>query len=619
MKYIILFVFFTSAHLFAQQSMFKIIENDKIGYINNKGAVIIPPVYNNGTDFANGVAAVRQDGLYGIIDSLGNYIAKPKYDYIYEFYNGLTEATLHGKKQVLNTRGDKVLDDQYKSIYLINDSLYRVKTKSDKWGIYNISTHKYTIDTTYTYISEFVDGIAIANSQTDKEPEYCSSLIDNNGNTILPTGKYAINPYVNGIARVGIKNHENKLISGAIDAKGNLLFKYENKNQTYISTDFTDGYAVVNLYKYWIPEKNGIISDSSKSYDGYIDLKGNVVFNDTLFPYCHEFSNKRAFIKKKSGNYMMIDTNFKIVGDSIYDDVLDKKFKSDYAIVKVNDYWGVIDTMGYFKVKPQFDEIDDVGIIDNYLFYRTYNDTEYYYGIATIKDEIILKPIMQDFDRSGFHDGLLKAIVNNRLTYIDTQGNIIWQQKLSKQPKPLNIDYMMNGYFWAYQTDKRKDYNGWAESENFPKKVNKETFPKNKLSLIIDTTKKALFADEYYGCKIYIANTTKGNKIFNAQDSRLDMKLQALDSTGNWKDIEYLRSSWCGNSYHTITLKQNEYWEFTMPLYEGAIKTKIRAKLDYLEGKNTVTLYSNTIDASVNPAQFTIQLPHISLGLMDPY
>jgi len=620
MKYIILFVIFTSANLFAQQSLFKIIEDGKIGYINNKGAIIIPAVYNNGTDFTNGYAAVRQGGLYGVIDSLGKYVVQPKYDYIHETHKGLIAAVLNGKSQVLNFKGENAFDADHKSVRFVEENLYMVETKSGKWGVYNINTHKYTIDTIYSYISEFENGIAVANSKTNKEPDYCSSLIDNNGNTILPKGQYAIDPFVNGIAKVDIKNPDKKRISGAIDTKGTLLFKYENKNHSYISTDFTDGYAIMHLYKYWIPEKKGIISDSSKAYDGYIDLKGNVVFNDTLFPYCNEFSNKRAFIKKKSGNYMMIDTNFKIVGDSIYDDVIDKKFKNGYAIVKVNDYWGVIDTTGSFKVTPHFDEIDDAGIIDNYLFYKIYNDTEYYYGVAILNDEIIIKPVMQDYDRSGFHNGVLKALVNNRLTYFDCQGNIIWQQKTSpNKPGPLNIDFMMDGYFTAYQTDKRNDYNGWAESDNFPKIISKGNFIKNKLSVIIDPAQKALFADAYYGCKLYVANTTKGDKIFDAQDSRLDIKLQALDAAGIWKDVEYLRSSWCGNSYHSLTLKGNEYWEFTMPLYEGAIKTKIRAALSYIEDKKTKTLYSNSIDGQVNPGQFSVQQPHTSLGLMDPY
>jgi hypothetical protein len=97
---------------------------------------------------------------------------------------------------------------------------------------------------------------------------------------------------------------------------------------------------------------------------------------------------------------------------------------------------------------------------------------------------------------------------------------------------------------------------------------------------------------------------------------------------GIWKDIEYLPSSWCGNSYHTLTLEKMNYWAFTTPKYEGEIKTKLRIELKYLDPKEKsgkrrnrkeMTIYSNEFEGSINPGQFWNKQPYYPNGIMDPY
>ena len=115
---------------------------------------------------------------------------------------------------------------------------------------------------------------------------------------------------------------------------------------------------------------------------------------------------------------------------------------------------------------------------------------------------------------------------------------------------------------------------------------------------------------------------------FNAQDSRLHMKVQALNSKGEWKDIEYLPRSWCGNSYHTLTLEPNNFWTFLTPIYEGDFKTKLRIELKHIDSedksekswkKKEITIYSNEYEGSINPGQFWRKQDYYPGGIMDPY
>ena len=107
--------------------------------------------------------------------------------------------------------------------------------------------------------------------------------------------------------------------------------------------------------------------------------------------------------------------------------------------------------------------------------------------------------------------------------------------------------------------------------------------------------------------------------------------MQALDEHGNWLDIEYVPHYGCGNSFHTVSLKSDEYWSFVMPVYTGGFKTKLRVALKYLpkathdvdlfdlvDSGAVETIYSESYEGSINPAQFWRERGVYYPGGMDP-
>lgn len=191
-----------------------------------------------------------------------------------------------------------------------------------------------------------------------------------------------------------------------------------------------------------------------------------------------------------------------------------------------------------------------------------------------------------------------------------------------KSLEDLNIDFMLRGYFYAgSKIEDKNALGGFGSSENFPKALASNiSFPQGKISLIALTDEETVFAEKYKGIKLLLVNTTDQQAAFSASDSRLYIVQEAIDRDGKWKPVEYLPSSWCGNSYHTVFLGANEYWEFAAARFTGEFKTKLRFRLDEQKSKTkTMTIYSNEFDGSVNAKQFTVQQGHKPTSIMDPY
>jgi hypothetical protein len=185
--------------------------------------------------------------------------------------------------------------------------------------------------------------------------------------------------------------------------------------------------------------------------------------------------------------------------------------------------------------------------------------------------------------------------------------------------KNINVNYMIRGYFYAASSIKDTNaFGGFGGSYNYPKPVNDKmniAVTADKVLLYIDTFSKASFASGYEGFKMFVTNVSKQTIAFPASDSRLSMIAEVF-TDGKWQPIEYLPSSWCGNSYHTVFLQAKEYWEFTVPKYYGKHKVQLRYRL---QGSQKEVWYSNEIIAFINKKQLTEKQGHSPNGIMDPY
>lgn len=182
---------------------------------------------------------------------------------------------------------------------------------------------------------------------------------------------------------------------------------------------------------------------------------------------------------------------------------------------------------------------------------------------------------------------------------------------------PANFDSMLRGYCFA--GNKTRDTNalgGYGGSGNLPIQLTGSQKNGEGLTLEIIEDENAVFTEAYEGIIVRLVNYGDQQESIQASDSRIGIIQEALDKDGQWKAIEYLPSSWCGNSRHNVYLDAAHYWNFKAPKYSGEYETKLRFALVL---KNGITLHSRTYNGSINKMQFLEKQGHQRISIMDPY
>lgn len=135
----------------------------KAGYIDRLGNTVIPPRFQDAFPFRNGVAAVRQNGLWGAINLNGELVIPAIYSGPLIFTEGLasfsagdTNATF--RQGVISLTGEILIKPRYRSIGYFSNGLACVYT-GELYG-YIDSSGKQTIPPFFEDARGFSEGLA---------------------------------------------------------------------------------------------------------------------------------------------------------------------------------------------------------------------------------------------------------------------------------------------------------------------------------------------------------------------------------------------------------------------------------------------------------------------------
>ena len=429
---------------------------------------------------ACGFFPIKEYGKWGYINSEGQIVIKCQFDGARPFSEGLAAILIDTLWGFIDTTGKIVIKPKYYGIYQFSNGLCNVIIKKDT-TFKNAFIRK---DGSIAFISENSDfsNFAYGRATVEINNEVC--VVDTLGRVVFNTHyQYGGgSPLQDGIVEVwgGKSEYEKGYSWASLDTT-----RYYNRDGKLLLEIPGMGFSNFN---------NGLAIVQIDTQEVFINKKGKIKIRPELPNLvCHEFSDGLAQViiagyDHKSG---FIDTTGKVVIPIQYSEIRD--FTEGFAAFREKEVWGFIDKKGKVIIKPQFEQI------------------EY----------------------TGFSNGLCKAKQNHQWGYINNKGEFVWKEQIGLEYNKIDLSK------WKLDTLEIKTPlygNKNAGSDNFPRK-HKFSNLKN-ISLKLDTVDLTVFADRYYGYKLYLINASKDTLTIPAQSGRIKIIQQAKNKNGVWQDID---------------------------------------------------------------------------------
>jgi len=278
-----------------------VVKDEHYGVINRLGKWIVNPVYQDVGEFSEGLFyAENESGYYGYLDENGNVAIDFLFENATDFKNGLAIVQKDGKYGIINTRAGLVSDFEYDWIepFRTDRNPSRFK-RGELFGLID-QVGTVVVDSAYSHIGDYAEGLALA--ANNKTYGYISTT----GDTIIDF-KYTFSPAVlkvsqfkNGYVRIFQKDKV-----GVIDTAGTRIFpaifenigEFSGKLIPVVKKDKW-GYADLNVnlaipYKYEVAGnfRDSVAIVAANGMYGVIDTLGNakvefkyksIVFIDSL-------------------------------------------------------------------------------------------------------------------------------------------------------------------------------------------------------------------------------------------------------------------------------------------------------------------------------------------------
>ena len=317
--------------------------NDKYGYINRKGKVVIEPEYLYASEFTEGCALIVVDTVwskcnykynygeltykYGYINKSNKIIIDTSLIYVNDY--ALKNYDFLGLNELLCYNGRIKFQEKNKSNYLYEGYM-------DKNGNIVISPiHQ------YQYGTHFSNDMAAV-----MDENYRCGYIDINGDIIIDYIYENASEFSEGYAIVSSGSD-----AFIIDKKGNIQGKRisaeSSLDDIYVISPFKSGVALIKadsmLYNYSPPQYM------------YIDKEGET----QILPdghYCLGFSEGYGAIATEKGKWYFVNTNFDCVSD-YYENI--SSFHEGLAVVCKNGICGYINHNFELVIPYQYNSCSD--------------------------------------------------------------------------------------------------------------------------------------------------------------------------------------------------------------------------------------------------------------------
>ncbi|WP_127579898.1 WG repeat-containing protein [Paenibacillus koleovorans] len=347
----------------------------KWGYMNDRGAVFIQPHFDSAADFqSNGLAVVQVGDLYGLLKPNGEFAVKPQFGFINDFHEGRAVAYVD--------QGSVVIDEQG-----------------------HILTSQ-----TYTYIGTYSDGLALF-SKTDNQSNYLYGYLDLKGQEAIPAQYKSGTDFKKGKAVVQVNDREHALIGH--DGKRLATYPYPRVGE------LSEGLLAYQA------EPNGKM--------GYIDEQGRQVIAPQ-FTYAEAFKDGRAVVNMApdyNNEYGLIDRTGKWIMKPLYNSIEllgEQRASIGEAIDPEQPYIGSKYALADAKNGPLLTgfQYASIGPFEKGL--ASASDGKLTFFLTRDGHLAPHSPKVSGNGTLNWVGSLIKANVDQRLSYYDRWGKLIWRQ-----------------------------------------------------------------------------------------------------------------------------------------------------------------------------------------------
>lgn len=267
----------------------KLNSNDKMGYVNEDGFVVVPLVYDLIGTFTNEIAIVKKNNKYGGVNKEGKEVIPLKYDELKRLQNGEILAKKEGRTGIVDNNGKESLElifDTNSGKISFDNQGYALVKKEGKYGFIDKEGNTlidFKYDNAYPFFDKEITWVTVEEKlKYGTKTKY--GYINRDGINITPLIYDYVYPFKNDFGWVqknGLMTFVNVQGKEIIEPKYTpLLFKDSRKDKVgYSGYEFNEGLARV--------KKNN-------KY-GYVDTSGNIVI-DIMYDEASHFENGEATV-----------------------------------------------------------------------------------------------------------------------------------------------------------------------------------------------------------------------------------------------------------------------------------------------------------------------------------
>jgi WG containing repeat len=217
----------------AEPTRFPVQMNDKWGFMDDAGKLVIPARFANAHDFYESLAAVEEKGKWGFIDEGGAWVIEPRFEDAADFDAGFAGVKVKGVWGFIDQRGHFTIPPKWEYIRCFhNGSPPAVDIGNNQWRYLDDTRTKLGAVVTPHPLG-FSEGMAPAENRESR-----TGFVDVHGRFVIPPQFDDARGFSESLAAVQIGGKW-----GAIDTTGHLVISPQFSRMD----DFSEGVAVVDI------------------------------------------------------------------------------------------------------------------------------------------------------------------------------------------------------------------------------------------------------------------------------------------------------------------------------------------------------------------------------------